>query len=264
MDHDRLEVANVVRHLAGVSDIGRFKTKFLAQAIREKNPNAQVRTFQTKIEKSTAELVGQSIARSDLVICLTDNRKSRLIINDLCVRQNKPLILGGAFHRACGGQVLFVRPHVTPCYQCFVQGMPPQARDEEISSAAQARAVAYADRPVPIEPGLSTDIAPISLMVVKLAIQYLLRDQKTTLRSLDEDLVASWYLWINRRDPDTEYRDLEPLEFNLDGFRILRWYGIQLRRHPDCHACGTAPRRDGESAPSDDSGTPSASLLPGG
>ena len=38
MDHDRIEVANVVRHVAGLSDVGRHKTKVMAERIRDKNP----------------------------------------------------------------------------------------------------------------------------------------------------------------------------------------------------------------------------------
>ncbi|MFH1418877.1 MAG: ThiF family adenylyltransferase [Planctomycetota bacterium] len=49
MDHDRLEVANVVRHMAGISDVGRYKTKAMADMIREKNPYAHVHTWETKV-----------------------------------------------------------------------------------------------------------------------------------------------------------------------------------------------------------------------
>ena len=238
MDHDRLEVVNVVRHAAGLSDVGRYKNKFASQAIRQKNPSADVRTWETKVSRKNRELLRQIVRRNDLVICTTDDRESRLILNKLCIEENKPIILAGAFRRAYGGQVLFVLPHQTPCYQCLVQSLPDQAADEEISSAEQARRVEYSDRPVPVEPGLSTDIAPLWLMVVKLAIQYLLKGKATTLRCLDEDLVAAWYLWLNRREAGTDYEKLEPLEFNVDGMHILRWYGIAFERRPDCPACG--------------------------
>ncbi|NIN70054.1 MAG: ThiF family adenylyltransferase, partial [Anaerolineae bacterium] len=80
-------------------------------------------------------------------------------------------------------------------------------------------------------PGLSTDIAPISIMVVKLVIQELLKGTETTLRSLEDDLIAPWYMWLNRREPGTQYENLEPLEFNISGMNILRWYGIDVTRH---------------------------------
>ena len=79
-------------------------------------------------------------------------------------------------------------------------------------------------------------------MVAKLIIQELLKDTKTTLRSLDDDLVAPWYLWLNRREIDTQYESLEPLEFNVDGMHVLRWYGVAIERHPGCPVCGNFER----------------------
>ena len=172
------------------------------------------------------------------MICATDNQPSRLILNRLSVEEKTPCIFAGAFRRAYGGQILFVKPNVTPCYQCFLMQLPEQAADQEISGHQQAQALAYTDRPVPIEPGLSTDIAPIGLLVVKLVIQELLKGTETTLRSLDEDLVAPWYLWLNRREQHTQYESLTPLEYNVDGMHVLRWYGVSIEKHPGCPVCG--------------------------
>ena len=90
------------------------------------------------------------------------------------------------------------------------------------------------------------DIKPIALMMTKLVIQYLLRGKETTLRSLDEDLEASLYLWLNRRDPGTPFAGLEPLGFEMGGMRILRWYGVPLERRPDCPVCGDFVGRTAE------------------
>ena len=64
------------------------------------------------------------------------------------------------------------------CFQCFINSLPKQERDTEMTSIERAEGLAYTDKPVPIEPGLSTDIAPINQMVVKLAIQELLRGRR--------------------------------------------------------------------------------------
>lgn len=238
LDHDHLEVANVARHLAGLSQVGRYKTRFMADAIREKNPYAEVRTWETKVSWQNLELIRKLVREADLVICATDSRESKIILNKLCVAEKKTLIIAGAFRRAYGGQILRIWPGVSLCYQCFLEAVPGKARDQEISGAEAAERLAYTDRPVPIEPGLSTDIAPISLMVTKLAIQELLRGKETTLDSLHEDLVAPWYLWLNRRERDTDYADLEPLEFHIGGMHVLRWYGVAAERNPACPVCG--------------------------
>ncbi len=237
MDHDRLEVANVGRHVAGLSHVGRRKTKVMADLVREKNPCAQVRTFETQVDFSTIELVRNCVREADVVIGATADQRSGRILNGLCIEESKVLIMGAAFRRAHGGQVLRIRPRVGPCYVCFLVQVPGVAADREIASAQQAERLAYTDVAVAIEPGLSNDIAPISHMMVKLVIQELLVGTETTLRSLDEDLVAPWYLWLNRREKGTCYEQLKPMRFDTGEMSILRWYGIDLPRNRACPAC---------------------------
>ena len=243
MDHDRMEVANLIRHVAGLSDIGRYKVFAVADAIHEKNPHAKVLTCKRKIDWDTYDLAREYIRESDLTICAADGREGRLILNKLCVEENKPIIFVGAFRRAYGGQILSVIPHQTPCYQCFLQALPENILGQE---AADGEAPAYSDRPIEAEPGLSNDISPLSQMVVKLALQRLIAGKPTALHSLDEDLVASWYIWLNRREAETGYSELEPLGFHVDGMHILRWYGVNLSRDPACQCCGDLIRHAAE------------------
>jgi len=236
MDPDRIDPANVVRHLAVLPDIGRKKPAFMEQLVRAKNPDAVVQTFWEAVTRKNIELVRRIVQKSDLVICATDERDSRVIPNRICVEEKKPLLIVGAFTRGYGCQILYVRPFESPCYQCFLSLLPPQ--QEEISSARQASAIAYADHPVAIEPGLAVDLLPVSTMAAKIAIQELLRDKPTTLRSLDEDLTAPLYLWFNRREAGTDAENLRPLRCGIDGLRILRWYGVSLPQNPECPVCG--------------------------
>jgi molybdopterin/thiamine biosynthesis adenylyltransferase len=238
MDHDRLEVANIARHAAGLSDVGRYKTKVMAEMIHERNPYAEVCVKTEKVSWDNIGTVRGLVKQADIVICAADEMRAKLIINRLCLEEKTTCIFAGAFRRAYGGQILFFHPGESPCYQCFLMLIPEQAKDIEVSNRTQAEALAYTDRPVEIEPGLSNDIAPINTMVVKLAIQELLKGTQTSLRSLDEDLVAPWYIWLNRREKGTQYEKLGPLEFNVDGMRILRWYGIDIKRHEACPVCG--------------------------
>ena len=238
VDHDRLEVGNLMRHIAGLSEIGRYKTRIMADVIREKNPYAKIQTWEVKVDHENKEQMRTLVRESDLVICAMDNRAGRLVLNRLCVEEGKTCIMAGAYRRAYGGQVLRIRPGEGPCYQCLLQTLPQQANDREISSAVQAEGFAYSDRPVAIEPGLSNDINPLSMMVVKLAIQALLHGKETTLRSLDDDLAADLYMWLNRREAGTGYEKLEPLGFNVGGLHILQWVPLPLERDPSCPCCG--------------------------
>jgi molybdopterin/thiamine biosynthesis adenylyltransferase len=238
VDPDRLSVGNVVRHPGGISQVGRHKVKVIRDAILEKNPAAQVSVHSFAATSENLEVIRTIIRGTNLVICGTDNRPSKLLINQLCIEENVAAIYGGAFRRAYGGQVLRVRPRASPCQQCFISAMPDEAADVEISSPTEADAVAYSDRPVAVEPGLSLDVLPIANFLTKLALIELLEGKPTSLDILHRDFDAPWYLWLNRPEPGTQYAGWPPLSESSDEMTINRWYGVYLERDPACPACG--------------------------
>lgn len=239
MDPDRLDVGNVARHHAGISHAGRRKVHVARDLILEKNPAAIVEAYPVAASFESEALVREVLERSDVVVCACDTRPSKLFINRLAAAAGKTAIYGGAFRRAYGGQVLRVRPHRSPCYQCFVMSMSEEDADREVASTEDAAQIAYSDRPVPIEPGLALDVAPIALMTAKLALHELLLGRGTGLGVLERDLAAPWYLWINRPEPGTPYAACPPLSESFDEqMTILRWYGVHLDPDPGCPVCG--------------------------
>ena len=242
LDPDRLEVGNISRHHAGISFIGRKKILAARDLILEKNPEAIIEVHPFKADDDHKKQLSVLIESADLTICATDNRQSKLLINALCVGANKAVILGGAFRRAYGGQVFRVLPGESACYHCFVLAYPDKESDQEISSEGDAQEIAYSDRPVSVEPGLSMDVVPIALMVCKLAVQELIKGKQSTLHVLDQDFGACWYLWINRPEPKTEYASLPPLSDSIDERTILRWYGVHFDKDEGCPTCGNFER----------------------
>jgi len=238
VDRDRLSVGNVVRHPGGISQVGRLKVNVVRDLIHEKNPDAEVATHPVDVSYENQESIGQLVAQSDVVICGTDNRPSKLLINQLCIEAGVVAVYGGAFRRAYGGQVLRVRPKQSLCHQCFVAAMPDEASDVEISTSSDAEAVAYSDQPVAVEPGLSMDVLPIANLLTKLALLELLAGKQTSLSILKRDFDAPWYLWLNRPEPGTQYASWPPLSASTDEMTIHRWYGIYIERDPQCPVCG--------------------------
>ena len=84
-------------------------------------------------------------------------------------------------------------PGLTPCYQCFIKGVPDVASDVEVSSVSDAQRIAYSDRIVTPEPGLSTDIVPVALFMAKLALIEL-TEPGTPAFYFRQDLIAPWQL----------------------------------------------------------------------
>ena len=238
VDPDRLSVGNVVRHPAGISQVGRFKVRVVRDLILDKNPEAQVSMHPIGITTDNLNVMRPLVASANVVICGTDNRPSKLLINQLCLEAGVVALYGGAFQRAYGGQVLRVRPKQSPCHQCFVAEMPEQAGDVEISSTVEAEAVAYSDGPVAVEPGLSLDVLPIATFMTKLVLVELLAGKSSSLEGLKRDFDAPWYMWLNRPEPGTKYADWPPLSESIDEMTINRWYGIYFDRDLACPACG--------------------------
>lgn len=238
VDHDRLKVGNVVRHPGGISQVGRYKVNVICDLIHEKNPQANVDAHPVAVTYENQELIRELVAQADVVICGTDNRPSKLLVNRLCIEAGVVAIYGGAFRRAYGGQVLRVRPKQSPCHQCFVAAMPDEASDVEISTDSDAEAIAYSDQPVAVEPGLSLDVLPIANMQTKLALLELLAGKDSALSVLNRDFDAPWYLWLNRPEPGTQYATWPPLSESSDEMTVHRWYGIYFDRDPECAACG--------------------------
>jgi molybdopterin/thiamine biosynthesis adenylyltransferase len=244
VDFDRLEASNVARHPCGLSALGRLKTRAVRDLILDKNPACSVETHDMDVTADPAR-VSEIVAASDLVIAGTDNNPSRRIINRACLEHGKVGLYGRAMVRACAGDVLRVRPFDGPCYECVLKHVWSHRPDEEVSRPDQQGVPQYADRPTAVMPGLSNDIAPLSNMIVKLALLELGRGSTGALQSLEKDYASDFYFWANRREE--QYSDWLPMGNRTEGLSVLRWYGAQMPRHEQCPACG---RSEPEATPS--------------
>lgn len=238
VDPDRLEIGNICRHQAGLSHIGRKKVLVARDLLLEKNPEVKISTHPIRADESNRDQLQKMVKNADLIICATDNRESKLLINAIGVEAKKTMFFSGAFRRAYGGQILRVYPTETACYHCFLLGMPDVEIDQEISSSADVSDIAYSDRQVPIEPGLAIDVEPIGTMTSKLVLQELIKNKESTLHILDKDFSANWYFWLNRPEPGTQYASWPPLSDEAGAMTILRWYGVYLNKDEACPACG--------------------------
>lgn len=239
VDFDRIELHNIIRHICGLSDLGRLKTNVMRDRILDKNPFAEVEIFNTNI--NILDDARRILKGSDVVIAATDNIRSRLNINTISIELGIPTFYGKCAVRAAGGEVLRVRPKVGPCFSCIYADASMEASAEEMSSFRQAREanppyVGDDEVKATIQVGLSSDIIPIANMLVKLALVELCRGKDSALAPLEKDLEAPYYMWANRREQQFA-------GYPSDGFHrfdrpgILRWYPMMSERKSDCKTC---------------------------
>jgi molybdopterin-synthase adenylyltransferase len=242
IDFDRLELCNIARHICGINDLGRLKTFAVRDAILQKNPHAEIETLEIDVNQYQNEC-SIALSKTDIIVGASDNDRSRFFLNEIALRNKTPAIFGRALTRATGGDVLRVRPFQGPCYSClYSQNVRNEGSDdEEISQEKQAKALmpeytSEKDLKAVVQVGLSSDIAPISIMMVKLALVELSRGLSSGIKSLEDDLIADFYIWANRRE--NIYEKWNKLEYNFDKPTILRWYGAKVKRDPNCMVCG--------------------------
>jgi len=92
IDFDTVDVSNLHRQvLYSENDIGKLKVEIASQKLKLQNPHTELILHPVMITEENAETL---LANYDIVIDGCDNFMTRYIINDVCVKLNKPLVYG--------------------------------------------------------------------------------------------------------------------------------------------------------------------------
>lgn len=122
VDRDVVELSNLPRQtLFTQADVDAVRPKALAaaEALAAIDPELDVAPV---VADLVADNAAELLADADLVLDGTDNFPTRMVLNDLCVRDQRPFIYSGAV--GLEGQLLVIRPG-GPCLRCYVPELPP-------------------------------------------------------------------------------------------------------------------------------------------
>jgi molybdopterin/thiamine biosynthesis adenylyltransferase len=201
IDHDTLEVENVIRHVCGRSFLGRKKVDAVSEVLKDRNPNAEV----VKIDADIMNFPGLSeeIGKADVVVLATDNEPTRYIINEICVQKGIPFVVGRVFTRGIGGEVFAYRPDGGGCLAClesFLQRTTYREGIREIDLVTEKeREQVYGMEIAEIKdsPGLAVDIGFITAFHARYVLDAIakgLPQRPKYLTPIDENYVV----WGNR------------------------------------------------------------------
>jgi molybdopterin-synthase adenylyltransferase len=118
VDDDVVSLSNLQRQvLYGAAQIGMPKVKAAAVAVAALNPDVAFIAHQKRITADTNPNILNGV---DVVIDGSDNFATRLIVNDLCLTAQVPLVSAaiGQFHGQIGTFTGWMDD--APCYRCFV------------------------------------------------------------------------------------------------------------------------------------------------
>jgi len=95
IDFDTIELHNLHRQiLYSTDDVGKLKAGTAAEKLKSQNPNVTFIVFNEMINEENAEKI---ISQFDIIIDGSDNFPTRYLVNDTCVKSNRPLVYGSIF-----------------------------------------------------------------------------------------------------------------------------------------------------------------------
>lgn len=119
MDHDRVDLSNLQRQILFTeADVGELKASVAVRHLARLNSTIQLSAIPEKLSIENAQSV---ISGVDLVMDCTDDLRTKYVLNDYCMRLNKPLISASVLRFSA--QLVAYHPPKTPCMRCV---FPPE------------------------------------------------------------------------------------------------------------------------------------------
>ena len=218
IDNDILGPENVIRHVCGRRYIGQKKVDAVADVLLDRNPQTNV----TKIDADIMSHPGlaSEIATADVVVLATDNEPSRYAVNDLCVRNHIPFVVGRVFTRGIGGDVFAYRPPDGACLACIeakLERSPFREGIREIDLVSvEEREKVYGMEIAEIKdsPGLTVDINFITSFHTRFVLDAVARRLPERPKFLDP-ISENYLVWGNRPvHPFNKHFQLQRTEFS--------------------------------------------------
>ncbi len=123
VDYDVVELSNLQRQVIhNTSRVGTPKVESAKKTLKELNPDVEVITYNTKINKNN---VMEILKDYDVILDGTDNFPTRFLINDACYFLKKPLVSAAMLRFEGQISVFDFRREDSPCYRCLYPEPPP-------------------------------------------------------------------------------------------------------------------------------------------
>jgi len=116
--------------------LGTSRVECAARRLRELNPHVEIVAVPENVNPSNA---ARLVAMSDVVACCAPLFEERFLMNEQCVRQNKPMVDAAMYELT--GHVTTILPRRTACLACRVPERPPDWKREFPVFGAVAGAV---------------------------------------------------------------------------------------------------------------------------
>ena len=226
-DSDVLEPENVIRHVCGRRHLGQKKVDAVADVLLDRNPALEIERQAVDL-MACADLVDH-VRRSSVVVLATDNDATRYRLNELCVQNQIPFVIGKVFTRGIGGEVFSYRPGEGGCLACLEGALERYryrdgVREIDLVSDEERQKMYGLEIPeIKDSPGLNVDIAFITAFHTRFVLDAIARTLPERPKFLPP-IEKNYLVWGNR-----------PVHPFSKHFELQR---IQVHPQQGCLICG--------------------------
>lgn len=227
-DPDVLQPHDLVKHPARRADLARSKVDVAQEWLLDRNPTAEVRSHTADVV-TVPELLGGSLARTDLVVCAVDTAGARGFVNERCVEHQVPCATGTVFRTGMGGTVHLYLPGYSGCFACLESWTRTHGHDidgaADLTGDERHRVYGLGERDYSAS-GLATDIALVASFHAALCTSLLCAGASPVV----PPVTFTWLTFSTRRVPGV-------FDARFAAERVL------LRPQRDCYLRCALPRR---------------------
>lgn len=226
-DSDTLDPENVIRHACGRRYVGQQKVDAVADVLLDRNPAIAIERH--NVDLMSSDDLPKHIARCNVVVLATDNDPTRYRLNQLCVENKKPFVVGKVFTRGIGGEVFAYRPDEGGCLSCLESILQrTQFRDgvreiDLVSEEEREKMYGMEIAEIKDSPGLNVDISFITSFHTRFVLDAVARklaERPKFLLPIEEN----YLVWGNR-----------PVHPFTKNFQLQR---ITVASQDGCRICG--------------------------
>jgi molybdopterin/thiamine biosynthesis adenylyltransferase len=200
-DSDVLEPENVIRHVCGRRYLGQKKVDAVADVLLDRNPALEIERHPVDI--MTFPDLTEQVRRSSVVVLATDNDPTRYRLNEICVQNKIPFVIGKVFTRGIGGEVFSFRPGEGGCLACLesvLERLPYRDGVREIDLVSDEERQKMYGMEIPEikdSPGLNVDIAFITAFHTRFVLDAIARTLPERPKFLPA-IEQNYLVWGNR------------------------------------------------------------------
>ena len=122
IDKDNVEISNLSRQIIfSTNDIKKNKSLVAINKLKKINPDIKLHSFKSKLTKKNINEIAKNF---DLIVDGSDNFRTRFLINDYCLK-NQKILVSGAISKFDGHVYTFnFKKKKSPCLRCFISRPP--------------------------------------------------------------------------------------------------------------------------------------------